>query len=366
MKLLRVMLGIGFLWVGGCGDGVSPDKARRESVAALSEELREGQQIYFGNLHAHTKLSDGKGTPAEGFAWARDQARYDFYAITDHAKSLTALEWSELGKQAAAFTKDGSFVALRGFEWSHSLQGHANVYNTGSYVSALSKSRLSDFYNWLDEQGGIAQLNHPGRESGVFDHLAFQERVGDNIAAIETGNKDTGNAEGAYLTYYGTALDQGFRVAPTNNQDNHSLKGNPHRTAILAGALTQGALLEALVSRRVYSTDDPNLRLLFKLGEAWMGEEVRAVGPTAVFDVLVEDDEPIERIEIIGRQGKVVAQQAYPRRTLSAAFQPVVPVEAGEYFYVKVTERNELDPGGDLQIAVSAPIWIRGGGSEVN
>ena len=50
--------------------------------------VRSGAQpqvsVFFGNLHSHTALSDGSGTPAEAYEHARDTAGLDFLAITEH------------------------------------------------------------------------------------------------------------------------------------------------------------------------------------------------------------------------------------------------------------------------------------------
>jgi hypothetical protein len=40
--------------------------------------------VFFGNLHSHTSLSDGSGTPAEAYEHARDTAGLDFLALTEH------------------------------------------------------------------------------------------------------------------------------------------------------------------------------------------------------------------------------------------------------------------------------------------
>jgi len=41
-------------------------------------------KVFFGNLHSHTSYSDGSGTPSEAYAHARDVAKLDFMAITEH------------------------------------------------------------------------------------------------------------------------------------------------------------------------------------------------------------------------------------------------------------------------------------------
>src|ERR1044072_4498359 len=41
-------------------------------------------KVYLGNLHAHSAFSDGTGTPAEAFAYARNQGGRDSLAPTEH------------------------------------------------------------------------------------------------------------------------------------------------------------------------------------------------------------------------------------------------------------------------------------------
>jgi predicted metal-dependent phosphoesterase TrpH len=69
--------------------------------------------VYFGNLHSHTSYSDGSGTPSEAYKYARDTAKLDFLAITEH-NHISA----ESG--AKADRKDGILIAK-----THSLyEGH--------------------------------------------------------------------------------------------------------------------------------------------------------------------------------------------------------------------------------------------------
>jgi hypothetical protein len=38
-----------------------------------------GYNVYFGQFHSHTSVSDGKGTPSEAYQYARDTAGLDFF-----------------------------------------------------------------------------------------------------------------------------------------------------------------------------------------------------------------------------------------------------------------------------------------------
>lgn len=328
-------------------------------VGFHSDEASGDMQVYFGNLHSHSGVSDGNGTQQEAFTWARDVAGYDFYVITDHAEYISPREWRETGDQADIFNEKGRFVAMRGFEWSHPLAGHINVYNTSSYTNIFLTPDLFRFYNWLDNHNGLAQFNHPGREPLTFQNFRFDESVFDNFFAMETGNKDAGNLNGEYLAYYPQALSKGWCLAPTSNQDNHTLSSNSHRTAVIATELSRGGLIDAMKNRRIYSTDDPNIQVVFKQGSSWMGSQVVAEGETIGFVVDVADDEYIEKIELIHGKGNVVAVKIPDIPTDKIQWRPEMPALQGAY-YIKITSENWYDEPSvePSQITVTAPIQV--------
>jgi hypothetical protein len=314
--------------------------------------------FYFGNFHSHTSFSEGVGPPSENYAWARDVAGFDFYAVTDHAELVWGDEWDDTATQADAANEDGVFVTLRGFEWSHTLIGHSCVFGTGGYTNAVSDFLLSMFYDWVDGNTALAQFNHPGREWLNFDDLNFEADVADNFFAIEVANKGDSIAEGEYLAYYAQALDKGWHVAPTSNQDNHEQTANCHRSVYLGPELSRSALLDAMLARRIYATDDPNLRLTFRWGDVWMGTRVPAPGGSVVFTIRVVDDEPITLVELVSNGGAVIFNHVPPPDATEVTWEPEVWVTAGQWYYVKVTGTDLLDAEPPSQTAVSAAIWF--------
>lgn len=313
-------------------------------------------QIYFGNMHAHTKYSDGSGTPAEGYAWARDVAKMDFYSITDHAEYLFGDEFSSIGVQANIFTQNGSFVAMRGFEWSGG-EGHINVYNFNELRSTVFYPTEQLVFSSLQKTDAIIQLNHPGYIGASLHNVAYYSNGAANTSAIETGNDNFGNNSGEYIDYYDTALGNGWKVGPTNNLDNHILIDNEHRTAILAEELTESALLKAFAARRIYSTDDPDILIRFRYKNNWMGAVVKKTG-VIKFDITIEDNEPIKKIELITNNRQVAASVSFTESTNSYTWQPELTVSSKSYYYVKVTSANFLEADLDEQIALTAPIWF--------
>jgi hypothetical protein len=336
--------------------------AAPSAMAGTAGGTAGDMNFYFGSLHGHSAASDGTGTPQEYFTWARDTAAFDFCALTDHGESLDAAEWSDAGVQADLFNQDGSFTTLRGFEWSSGTYGHIAAFNTGDYTSASSLPELSSFYQWLDDRGAAAQFNHPGIH-GDFNGLAYVDSASGVMLCQETANKLISNAAGYLYPNYISALDQGWRTAPTANQDNHDLTANSHRTVAVAPSLSRASLLDALANRRVYSSDDPDMRVTFRCGEAWMGSQVEVSGGNAAFTVAVEDDEPITRLEVITRGGTVAAS-AEDDGTWgdgTAAWNPVLQVTEPSYYFLRVYENDVHDDEGDgsgVEVAVTAPIWV--------
>ncbi len=327
--------------------------------------------FYYGNLHSHSSYSDGEGTAAQAFAWARDKAGLDFYAITDHAFMLVhdtnidfnlVDEWADVKRQADIFSQQDVFVGIIGFEWSHPLLGHVCVYGTEDYTTFLLTGDMYWFYRWLAERPeALAQFNHPGREPLKFNCFALETDVQDNMCALETGNKDVGNNDEEYLNYYHEVLDKGWKVAPTSNQDNHSLATNSHRTVVIARELSRDGISEAMRSRRMYSSDDPNIKITYHYQDKWMGSEIAVDAAAVTLTINIEDDEPITKVQLITNGGRIIQEITPAAGQTAVSWNPTVMLGGTEcYFYVQVTEQNELDDdeGNTEQIAVSAPLWF--------
>ena len=111
MKLIAY-IALLLLFVAGCGDLPEAGSVFDDHTASVFNDgagladVMDGKNFFFGNLHSHTSYSDGEGTPGETFAWARDTAGYDFYAVTDHAEQLTEAEWLDTGTQADAYNEE--------------------------------------------------------------------------------------------------------------------------------------------------------------------------------------------------------------------------------------------------------------------
>ena len=350
------------------------------AVRTLSFTERENEKynIYFGQLHAHTSYSDGAGSCEEAYAYAKNVDNLDFLAITDHSNSFDnadsasvtdgsmSSEWLEGHELAEKYTTE-DFVGLFGYEmtWSNGL-GHMNTFNTPGFQSRTQGeytnfgTALQNYYETLQKTpDSISQFNHPGTTFGDFSDFAHYSEANDAlITMIEVGNGEGAIGSSGYFPsyeYYTRALDKGWHVAPTNNQDNHKGKwgdANTARSVVLADSLTEENIYDAMRNCRVYATEDNDLNIYYTLDSYVMGTVLNKdmVGEQIELKVDLQDatDSKIGKVEIIVNGGLSIASQDVNTNDEVITFK--VP-SSYSYYYVKVTQ-------ADGDIAVTAPVWV--------
>ena len=342
--------------------------------AVFTEKFTPDWNIYFGQLHAHTNLSDGDGSVEEAFDYASKVENLDFFAVTDHSDSFDNADAGAIGadgrsistgwaagKQAAASVTNGNFVGMFGFEmtWPEDKQlGHISTFNTPGWQTRDQAdfenvpTALEHYYKALTTvPGSVSQFNHPDTIHGDFERFDhYSPQYDAVISLLEVAGED-----GAVdCEYYHLALDNGWHVAPTNNQNNHNGQwgdASRARTVILAETLTEEALYDAMKDRRVYATQDSDLTVYYTLNGAVMGS-ILPKSEEAEITVFLSDptDEAIGNVEVVADGGEVIdsAYVGTPAKVLELS------VPGGySYYYLRVTQ-----PDGD--VAVTAPVWMDG------
>ena len=354
-------------------------------------------QRYFGQLHSHTQYSDGSGSLDTALDYVKnlpESANVQFVAFTDHsnyfdttsaanpegalydmdlATAYSRQRWKEYKDKIADFNSANTgVIAIGGFEmtWSGG-PGHINTFNTEGIVSRNNKTlnnKTSDagmkaYYALLSQSEGIdsiSQFNHPGTTFGTFSDFAYWDGVIDSrIYMVEVGNGEGQIGAGGYYPsyeYYIMALDKGWHVAPTNNQDNHKGKwgnANDARDVIITDNFSEEGIYEAIRERRMYSTEDKNLELGYTVNGSMMGSTLSTVPEALDIEVSVADPDKtdsISKVEIVANSGKVVYTWDDPAE-LTAGLLTAQLAPSYSYYFVRVTEAD-----GDL--AVTAPVWV--------
>jgi hypothetical protein len=309
----------------------------RPALASAATRPRQRSRLFPGSrsfvvdsdLHNHTLLSDGATKAEDAFVMMRD-ARLDVAAITDHAilgkkagehfcnsqpctvfVGINEQSWKQMRAVADAKHRDGSFVAMRGFEWSTGTIGHVNVWFTENWVDTLEtvgaqspkgisqlfnqvgplqepgravtptiddlpETAIMDvFYDWLAASpdrpvlgggaDGIAGFNHPN-QYGNFRSFEFFPSLVDRMVSCEALNGfddylfwGTGEGQPCALN---ACLNAGWRVGMLGVSDEHKMdwKKSKARAGLWVDRLTRDGVRRALVSRRFFATYEKGLR----------------------------------------------------------------------------------------------------------
>ncbi len=324
-------------------------------------------RILWADLHGHSNLSDGTGTPEDFFRYAREVAGLDVVALTDHDhwgaprfldENLEV--WQAVGSAARRFDLPGRFVALRGYEWTSWLYGHRHVLffaDDGEVKSSIDPAYETPPQLWSALRGGsvVTIGHHPaGRPIAIDWDLAPDAELEPLVEIVSNGGSSEAwdtpfrIREPAPRGFVRRALRKGHRLGFVGSSDSHDghpgcPEGPPARSCGLAGILaeqrTRSSVLEALRARRVYATNGPRILLWATLDEAPMGSTLTPAA-RRVLRVRVVAAAPLERLDLV-RDGAVVERVPGHSRPELLLERVVDDLRSGETLYVRVLQEDQ-------------------------
>lgn len=383
-------------------EGVSFGRPGRYRILARDSEGREARsnpiivheraperRILWGDLHTHTRYSDGRGTPAEMFEFGRRYAALDFCAISDHAFITTDEMWEDIKATTKQYHRPGEYVTFLGYEWSGSSEvgGDHNVYTTADDMPLFRSFLRYNYVNLRHYHGAERQAGHV---EDLFRALAgnFQN---ENLLTIPHYGGRPGNPEwhndklqrGIEIfsdhrrseDWVATFLERGHRVGVVASTDNHSgnagygvRRNNVTRgrdgtlfsrfspaergTALLAvhaEEVTRESVFQGIYHRRTYATTGERIAVRFQVAGKPMGSEVRVEGPVEMSAEVAGTDR-IRMVRVV-KNGRVL--YVIDPMADEARFVFVDPVGApeGAYYYLDLVQ-----VGGEK--AISSPVWV--------
>lgn len=257
-------------------EGPSPGLALDPSASPIPADgpSWHGYRAYMGDLHAHTSYSDGAGPPELAYARAR-QAGLHFLALTDHGYMLRENEWSALRSVANDATVPGGFLALAGFEWTHSSEGHIVVLGTKDLATkdGPETADVASLRSWLAaHEGSLGIVAHPGLGGTYPGQRPASE--GSSTLLLQEVLNGSGTGGRVFQEELLTAWRNGWHVFPTSGSDTHDWlwgSGSTTRTGVWADDLTEQSLLGALAAGRVFASQDSDAIIGWSCGDSWMG-----------------------------------------------------------------------------------------------
>lgn len=391
----------------------------RAAVAASTAATSSPYTIYFGNLHSQTNHSDGGGNlascsgaqnpqsgtaggPSEAFAYAKNRG-LDFLMASEHNHMFDGSDGTNTGADAAKAralyqsglkaagdfnTANPDFLGVYGLEWGViNNGGHMNIFNSPELLeweyngngdligdTYTAKGDYAGLYTLMAQRGWVGQFNHPS-SSGQFlvngkalgytadgdTAMALCEVLNTSAFSINTTETETGRS--SYEGACQKALEAGFHVAFTTDQDNHCANWGAsytNRTGILiptGTAFTNTSFIDAIKARRVFATMDKASQLILTskgngqtVGEThMMGERITNYGSLALTANYSNSNgksaSTVTFYEgVPGRNGTVTVLG-------TGASQAITPSLGDHFYYAKVTQN-------DGNILWSAPIWV--------
>ncbi|MDQ3324854.1 MAG: DUF3604 domain-containing protein [Actinomycetota bacterium] len=278
--------------------------------------------VYWGDLHRHSLISrctaGDEPTLEDFYRYSWDVCEYDFWAVTDHSENSTDYQWWSIQKIADLFRVDGRFVPLYGFEWT-GLMGHQNViYGDVARGAPIFSSYAAGSDTPAGLWEGLAQYpahpaitipHHPGSAMVPYDWDYGSEQF---LRLAEVFQACRGNYEddGCFRQYSdgtrpGTFVLDGLRrgqrfglIASSDHGHGASYVG------AYAERLDRASVFEALQARRVFAATTRDVLVDFRVGGAFMGEEVSLSGPRVV-EVFARGYCELARVDVL-RDGVTV------------------------------------------------------------
>ena len=399
---------------GGSGGGSGAATSPRVPAFSMNAPVEApSYRVVYANVHSQTSHSDGGGAlagchgaqepqtglfgPLEAYAYAQ-QHGLDVLMASEHnhmydgsdgtngaadPAGVLALYQSGLADADAYTAIHPGFLALYGMEWGVINQGvHLNIFNSdlllgweknarGELLADLEtpKNDYAGLYALMRERGWIGQFNHPayaGQFTVNSQPLSYNAD-GDavmvlcevmNTSAFSNNDSETETRRSNYEAACKRALEAGYHLAFSSNQDNHCANWGAaygNRTAVLVAAdtpLSRDSLLEALRARRVFASMDKHARLLFTANGHLMGERFDNHGPLLLATSFSNDaGRQAAAITLFhgvpGRKGTVTPLSDQASISLTPASGP-------HFYYARLTQ-------DDGNIIWSAPIWVMQG-----
>lgn len=315
----------------------------------MIELLPEKGQFYKTNMHCHTNISDGWGTPEQVKEIYKSNG-YSAVCFTDHEvlvghKDLCEPDFIALHGYEVAVKKDlkghtAWFMPVYHFnmiakdqdnltmprffkenpsypgnsrEWSKTYAQYSDTIDTTVY----DIDWLNDYLKAVKEGGFLINYNHPQWSlQNVNDYVGLE-----HLHSIEVINGSCQTLNDNTSLHYEQLLRAGRKVAPTGGDDNHRPSHAQQAwTMIKAEELTYDALIAAYERGDCYASEGPEiLSLVIKDGKV-----VVKTSPAAGIYLLSE-----------GRYVNCVRSRT---ETYTEAEFDYCPEKMGRYFRIEVKD----------------------------
>lgn len=295
------------------------------SLKRLTDWSAKG--YYSGDLHQHSHFSkDGVNTVEE--ILRGDLANgLNFGALSDHHSVDGNDEWISLSEEL-------DFLAIPAQEITTG-QGHYVAINTSELIDMTaidSEINVTEMINQIHQLGGLAQINHPGRDFPFWE-------MANRFDAIEIWNgkampplPNQSEIDESYCynqmskEKWFELLNSGVKITALGNSDNHDISGEQIRTPlsenelfnkwraqglyngnprnyVKATDLTVDGILDGIKNGHVFITNGPLMDIT--LNEVTFGDTLEDPSEVEISYLIASNNSQLNVLNIIA-DGKVI------------------------------------------------------------
>lgn len=343
------------------------------------------------------------------YMYAREVAKLDFAALTDHDFSLPDSDWRFTQEKAGEYNEPHRFITFSAYEWTSLAYGHRNVYfldddrplfrcvELNSRPSEEKGMTPTQLWSLLrrEEAEAITVPHHPSLTQFPVD-WDFYDPEFDRLVEITSiwgnfeyhGNlyecPNSHNLPGHFVQ---DVLTLGNKLGIIGGGDTHdchpgsdarvvikrnapqNVKVNPlgrgfvkyfrHNplgcglAAVYAKELTREAVFDALKERRCYATTGAKILVDFRMDNHMMGEEYSISTPDShpEISVKVRGTAKIDKIAVV-KNSRTIHTHRGKGSFESFRWTDEEIAKAENHYYIRVTQT-------DGQMAWSSPIWVK-------
>lgn len=344
-------------------------------------------RIFWGEIHGHTEISDGVGTLDDYFTAARDIARLDFCAVTDHDHGgpgrppLFGEKWEQTQAAVRRYHDPDRFVTLLGYErdsypWYSNLclyyRGDEGEMVRGAVDGQITRSELEAL---LAREEILAIPHHPTTLTQGVNFDAIPPELMTPLIEVYSkwgASEFYGNPEPTMFEARGghwrDALERGARMGCVGGSDIHSphpgmwheVPGawnirypNPGLVAVLAEELTREAVFDALKARRCYAASGIRAAIDFRINNEPIGSVLKESpdGRRELY-LSVQADSPLRTVTVLrNMEDRFIIHLDGTAREAELMVTELKAERETDYYYVRVEAM-------DGRRAWTSPIWI--------